>query len=338
MTPPDDAGADAIAVLRASERRFRVLADAMPQMVWSTRPDGFHDYYNERWYEFTGVPRGSTDGEGWNDLFHPDDRERAWAAWRHSLATGEPYEIEYRLRHRSGEYRWTLGRALPLRDETGAIERWFGTCTDIHALKSAEAAHELLARELSHRIKNIFAVVMALVTIAAGKNEAARAIARTIRHRIDALARAHDYVRPQIGDAAKDAHTVFGLARVVLAPYETGAGQRFTLSGADARLGPNAATALALILHEKATNAVKYGGLALASGSVEVDGALQGSHYELVWTERGGPAVTAAPEREGFGGLLASRSVAQLGGAVHEEWRPEGLVMRLRAPLKRLEH
>ncbi|MFC6744222.1 PAS domain-containing protein [Methylobacterium persicinum] len=126
------------AELAASERRFRVMTSAMPQMVWTTLPDGFHDYYNDRWYEFTGVPQGSTDGVGWNDVFHPDDQERAWSRWRHSLATGEPYEIEYRLRHHSGAYRWTLGRAIPLRDSEGRIERWFGTCTDIDDLKRAE--------------------------------------------------------------------------------------------------------------------------------------------------------------------------------------------------------
>jgi PAS domain S-box-containing protein len=82
------------AALEASEGKLRVLTDAMPQMIWSTLPDGHHDYYNARWYEFTGVPYGSTDGEGWNDMFHPEDRERAWARWRHSLETGEPYEIE----------------------------------------------------------------------------------------------------------------------------------------------------------------------------------------------------------------------------------------------------
>lgn len=131
------------AALRESEAQFRTLADAMPQMVWSTRPDGFHDYYNARWYEFTGMPAGSTDGEQWNGMFHPDDREEAWARWRRSLATGEPYEIEYRLRRRDGIYRWVLGRALPLRDAAGAITRWFGSCTDID---DAKQAAEVLAR------------------------------------------------------------------------------------------------------------------------------------------------------------------------------------------------
>ena len=100
-------------VLRESELRFRQMADTLPQMVWVTRPDGYHEYYNRRWYEFTGVPVGSTDGEGWNGMFHPDDQPIASARWRHSLATGEPYEVEYRLRHHSGEYRWTLAAPCP---------------------------------------------------------------------------------------------------------------------------------------------------------------------------------------------------------------------------------
>ena len=135
----------------------------MPQIIWSTLPDGYHDYYNRGWYEFTGVPQGSTDGEGWNGMFHPDDQPRAWERWSHSLATGEPYEIEYRLRHHSGEYRWTLGRAAPLRNEAGEIVRWIGTCTDIDQGKRQAEENEVLSRELSHRIKNIFAVIAGLI-------------------------------------------------------------------------------------------------------------------------------------------------------------------------------
>ncbi len=106
--------------------------------------DGYHDYYNPRWYEFTGMPDGSTDGEGWNAIFHPAEQPEAWRRWRHSLATGEPYEIEYRLRRHDGIYRWVLGRAMPIRDpRTGAIERWFGTCTDID---DQVRARETLAR------------------------------------------------------------------------------------------------------------------------------------------------------------------------------------------------
>ncbi|TCD13916.1 hybrid sensor histidine kinase/response regulator [Oricola cellulosilytica] len=120
------------AQLRQSEARFHAIVDSVDQMIWSTLPDGYHDFYNQRWYDYTGVPPGSTDGEAWNGMFHPEDQERAFARWRHSLQTGELYEIEYRLRHQSGEYRWVLGRAQPVCNEAGEIIRWYGTCTDIH--------------------------------------------------------------------------------------------------------------------------------------------------------------------------------------------------------------
>ena len=124
--------------LLESEAKFHAIANSIDQMVWSTRPDGFHDYYNERWYEYTGVPPGSTDGEAWNGMFHPDDQHRAWQVWKRSLETGEPYHIEYRLRHRSGHYRWVIGRAQCARDADGQVIRWYGTCTDIHDQKVAE--------------------------------------------------------------------------------------------------------------------------------------------------------------------------------------------------------
>lgn len=141
--------------VKENEARFQAISNSIDHMVWSTLPDGHHDYYNDRWYEFTGMPHGSTDGERWNGMFHPDDQERAWSVWRHSLATGEPYLIEYRLRHHSGTYRWVLGRAQPVRDAQGRITRWFGTCTDIQAIVDARdvltRSREELEREIAVR-------------------------------------------------------------------------------------------------------------------------------------------------------------------------------------------
>ncbi|RYG90147.1 MAG: PAS domain-containing hybrid sensor histidine kinase/response regulator, partial [Alphaproteobacteria bacterium] len=134
---------DRMLELRESDAKFQVITNSIDQMIWTTLPDGHHDYYNQRWYDYTGVPTGSTDGEGWNEMFHPDDRERAWSSWRHSLTTGEPYHIEYRLRHHSGAYKWVLGRAQPYRDLHGIITRWFGTCTEIDDIVQAR---EVLAR------------------------------------------------------------------------------------------------------------------------------------------------------------------------------------------------
>ncbi|WP_146144858.1 sensor histidine kinase [Phreatobacter cathodiphilus] len=143
------------AELKESERRFQTIADAMPQLVWSTLPDGYHDYFNERWYEFTGTAPGSTMGGIWNDLLHPDDQERAAKRWAQSLETGEPYEIEYRFKSADGGYRWFIGRAVPMRDATGRIERWFGTCTDIHDKKLVEEALVSTQRQLKARVAEL---------------------------------------------------------------------------------------------------------------------------------------------------------------------------------------
>ena len=116
-------------------QEFKFVTDFMPQMVWSTSAEGFHDFYNKGWYDYTGLSYEETKGEGWNQVVHPEDRERAWKVFQHSLETGDPYEIEYRFKRYDGSYRWFLGRALPFRDEEGRIVKWFGTCTDIHDQK-----------------------------------------------------------------------------------------------------------------------------------------------------------------------------------------------------------
>jgi PAS domain S-box-containing protein len=321
--------AQTLEALTESEAKFRVLADAMPQMVWSTLPDGFHDYYNARWYEFTGVPLGSTDGEGWNDMFHPEDRERAWAAWRRALETGEPYEIEYRLRHSSGVYRWTLGRATALRGEDGEIVRWFGTCTDIDELKRMEQGKELLSQELSHRIKNIFAVVSALVALSARQFPEAKAFASVLRTRVNALARAHEFVRPhtEASRPTVGTRTLHAFLADLFRAYATPDGApRVRISGDDALFDDQAATSVALLFHELATNAAKYGALSTDRGHVDLTTRREDERFVLVWTEAGGPAVTGAPAHQGFGSSLATLSVeGQLGGRLQREWRSEGL-------------
>jgi PAS domain S-box-containing protein len=133
--------------LRESEERYRLLADMIPQHIWTTEADGYHNYFSRRWYEYTGATPGQTQGEGWLALLHPADRQRTIARWQHSLRTGEPYAIEYRFRGADGTYSWFLGQAMPLRNEAGEVVRWFGTLTDISERKRLEEERERLFRK-----------------------------------------------------------------------------------------------------------------------------------------------------------------------------------------------
>ncbi len=328
------AAAASRAAIGDSEGRFRTLADTMPQMVWSTQPDGFHDYYNARWYEFTGVPAGSTDGEAWNGMFHPEDQDRAWAVWQHSLDTGEPYQIEYRLRRYDGQYRWTLGRALPIRDDTGAIVRWFGTCTDIHEGKLAREEREVVAQELSHRIKNIFAVISGLIGFSARAHPGFAPIADDLRARVLALGRAHDFVRPHSAQSRPTAAqtSLQGLLVELFEPYQSRVAPRITVSGVDVAIDDRSATPLALLFHELATNATKYGALSTDSGTVAIHSRREGDRVVIEWQERGGPAVET-PSRLGFGSQLIELSaVRQLAGTVTQRWNRAGLEVEIGFP------
>lgn len=209
--------------LRESEARFRTITDAMPQMVWSTRGDGYHEYYNQRWYDFTGMQVGSTDGEGWESVVHPEDQDATWQVWEHSLKTGEPYEIRYRLRHHSGQYRWALGRALPVRDDAGRIIRWMGTCTDIHDQKLAEDAlreadrlkDEFLAM-LAHELRNPLAPISA----AAELMEMAQLDPEHIRRTSQVINRQVRHMTSLVDDLLDVSRVTRGLVNIERKPLE----------------------------------------------------------------------------------------------------------------------
>ena len=325
--------------LRDGDLSFRTLADALPHMIWSTLPDGFHDYYNARWYEFTGVPAGTTDGEAWNGMFHPDDQERAWAVWRACLASGDPYEIEYRLRHRSGDYRWTLGRAMAVRDDEGNIVRWIGTCTDIDGTKNIAEQNAILSRELSHRIKNIFAVIAGLVSFSSRQQPGHESFAGNLKQRIAALGRAHEFVRPhsEYSEPADLPDSLHGIIRQILSPYpalETG---QIAISGDDVTVDDRSATPIALVIHELATNATKYGAMSTEDGRVAIDTSLDGEELTILWREVGGPAIAQPPSRSGFGSKLMDLSVVgQLGGRFDRNWEKDGLIARINVDTSRI--
>jgi PAS domain S-box-containing protein len=315
--------------LAESDARFQAIADSMPQMVWSSRPDGRHDYYNARWYAFTGAAEGSPLGDAWGEMIHPDDQEGARTAWRASLATGEPYEVEYRLLHHTGSYAWMLSRAMPIRTAAGTVTRWFGTGTDITEMKRLEQAKGLLSQELSHRIKNIFAVISALLALSARQYPEARAFATAARTRISALARAHEFVRPHTESSRPnlDGTTLHAFLRDLFLPYDDDTGRpRVVVSGDDADFDDQAATPVALLFHELATNAAKYGALSIPGGRVALTTRRLRDRYVMTWRERGGPPVHGTPVGTGFGSSLLDLSVeGQLGGVLNRTWAREGL-------------
>ena len=329
----------AVTALRESDERYQAIVNSIDQMIWSTLPDGYHDYYNDRWYEFTGVPKGSTDGEAWNGMFHPDDQERAWNVWRQSLATGEPYHIEYRLRHHSGEYRWVIGRAQCVRSETGEIIRWYGTCTDLHDLKMAEEARQLLMQELNHRVKNLFQLFSAMVSMTARSTNTTAQMSAALRERLQALSRAHNLVRIGVADSTP-AHSVLlnYLAEQILAPHLSDAQHgKLSLTGPEILLGEKSASAMALILHELATNAIKYGALRHADGKVMIGWEFAGDVLVLTWREQNSTATIVEPTSTGFGTRLVKSAVeGQFGGKVDIAWKRFGVELRLEVSRARL--
>ena len=139
--------------IRAQEAHFHFLADSVPQMVWTARPDGFADYYNQQWFAYTGMNPQDTERGEWGPV-HPDDIQNSKQVWEHSVQTGEPYQVEHRFkRSTDGAYRWHLCRAVRLHDQLGGTIKWFGSCTDVHDYKEAEARNLSLQAELEDRVR-----------------------------------------------------------------------------------------------------------------------------------------------------------------------------------------
>jgi PAS domain S-box-containing protein len=140
-------------VLRISEEKFRLLANSMPQLVWTSDPQGKLDYFNQSVYDYAGLAKDEMDKGGWLQIVHPDDREENMAAWMHAVNTGEDFLFEHRFLKNNGTYRWQLSRAIPQKDENGKIQMWVGTSTDIHEIKENEQQKDLFISMASHELK-----------------------------------------------------------------------------------------------------------------------------------------------------------------------------------------
>ncbi|WP_428333274.1 sensor histidine kinase [Novosphingobium sp.] len=318
-------------------RRFEILADALPQLVWSAPNDGLSDYFNRQWCEFTGAPASESHGTGWLNFLHPDDVPAAKAAWATAIATGEPYMIEYRLMNADGAYRWMLTRGLPVTDESGAVSRWIGTCTDIDDRVRTGDLLEFMSRELSHRIKNMFAVVQGLISMALRKHEGMSQVSQALQLRMVALGRAHDLVRPRFAEGAimRSQTTLRELIRILTQPYVVDDPGRLQITGGDTVVSEHAATPLALFFHEMAINSAVFGALSVPQGQLSI--ALSVADDVIVeWRESEGPVI-AEPPVPAFGiGLTRLTVERQLGGSLTLDWQPQGLAATARIPLQQL--
>jgi PAS domain S-box-containing protein len=289
--------------LRSSESRIRGLAETAPSIIWTAAPDGTMTFHNRQWLEYTGMPP-EQNARDWPLTVHPDDRERCVAAWSRALASGEPYEIEVRNRRHDGEYRWFLTRATPVRDEAGSIVEWFGSSTDIQQIKEAHTRQTLLLAELSHRVRNMLAVVQSIASRTMSGDRSPEESKAVLNERLRALAHAHDLlIESSWGGAA---------IRALLSAETDAFSKQLVMTGPDIMISARAAQMFALLVHELTTNSCKHGALSVPEGMVAIAWTVEGEgearRFRFSWIERDGPAV-APPQRTGFGLTLLERVV-----------------------------
>lgn len=263
----------------------------------------------------------------------PGELERIRAITTVAYARGErQVELEYRFRRRDGEARWLLMRGDLKLNAEGQPRASVGVAMDITDRKEAQEREKLLAREVDHRANNLLAVIQSLVQLS--KAETPETLRQVLIGRITALGRAHKL----LSEARWSGAALRRLVVEELLAYSLGEASRVSICGEDVALSPAAAQALAMVLHELATNATKYGALSAPGGRVDVSWSRQeAGDLTIRWTETGGPPVTP-PTRRGLGAVMLSRALAGgLGGGTTMDWRPEGLVCELRLPGEALE-
>lgn len=267
---------------------------------------------------------------------HPADRDRVRAAFHATRAVSGSYEIDFRIML-GDVVRWISARGQGL-DTSSEDEVAFGVFLDVTDRKQAEESNELLAGEMSHRVKNLLAIAAGLTTITSRSTATIEDMARQLTQRLTALGRAHDLIRPVPGQQGKAA-LIGDLFAILLDPYdEKGAFEgRIRLAVPRIGVGEKSATTLALTVHELATNSLKYGALSIDSGLLEISGEEADESVTIRWIERGGPEIIEPPSPSGFGSKLVERSISQqLGGSIVYEWPPEGIIVTLRMTKARL--
>ncbi|MGO4387962.1 HWE histidine kinase domain-containing protein [Microvirga sp. 2YAF29] len=326
--------------------RLALAVEATELGLWEWNAQSGDTFWSERQKAIFGLGKDEPASyEFWLSAIHPEDRDRVVGSVGalSDPKSGGQLHLEHRIVHPNGEIRWIDSRGRMLYEIVdGELKpaRLLGTILDITERRRGDEVRQLLVQELNHRVKNVFAMTSGMVALTAKNAETPREMAKALRGRIEALARAHELIRPaitgsELGDKTTSVHEI---VQAVLAPHiDHGARPQIVLEGLPQQIGPKAATALTLVLHELATNAVKYGSLSVPEGHLRVSWTCNGN-LALIWQEENGPLIAHAPELEGFGSLLSRKSVTgQLGGTIAHDWRREGLLVRIDLPLEQLD-
>jgi two-component sensor histidine kinase len=296
---------------------------------WNVSDDTFT--MDEHGYKLWSLPPGSS--VSFEDLsahIHPRDRDRVRAAFAATRAIVGAYEIDFRVMV-DDQIRWISARGQG-NDADILGQTMFGIFLDVTGRKQAEEGQELLAGEMSHRVKNLLAIASALTAITSRSTTTTTDMARELTQRLTALGRAHDLVRPLPGQEGKAA-LLGDLITILLAPYDDmGAfSGRVRVSVPRMSVGVATANTLALVVHELATNSLKYGALSTATGTLDVSGSNEGAQLLLTWTERGGPPVVPPTGPGGYGTRLVAKTISrQLGGSIDYNWSKEGVIVTMR--------
>jgi two-component sensor histidine kinase len=294
---------------------------------------------DDRAYDLWGIPRGAEiKFEDLSAHIHPADRDRVRAAFNATRAINGAYEIDFRIMI-GKELRWISARGQG--DDAGMVHGlMFGVFIDVTGRKQAEEGRELLAGEMSHRVKNLLAIASGLTNISSRSTSTSTEMARELTLRLTALGRAHDLVRPVPGQTGAASALLGDLLTVLLAPYDdpNAFSGRIRVSVPRMSVGETSTTILALIVHELATNSLKYGALSIPAGALDVSCCpAQGEMITIVWTESGGPPVIVPKGEAGYGSKLVERSVTgHLGGAIEYDWAEQGLVVTVKVDPERL--
>jgi two-component sensor histidine kinase len=315
--------------------QLRLAINAARVALWSWNVNTSMVAMDARAFEMWGLPWApAVSFEELSLHIHPADRDRVGMAFVATRSVAGSYEIDFRILL-GDEIRWISARGQGA-DADICDGVMFGIFLDVTGRKQAEEGNELLAGEMSHRVKNLLAIASSLTRITAKSASTVQDMTFQLTHRLAALGRAHDLLRPLPQKQGKAA-LLGDLLAVLLSPYDEDAAFSGRIRVAVPRMGigENTANVLAMIIHELATNSIKYGALSVDEGSLDITGATDTDLLRIVWSETGGPAVMDAPALHGFGSKMLANSVSRhLRGSISYDWQATGLVVSLTAYLE----